>query len=321
MAASAVSTEWDKKFPKNPNVDQRKVTYTNRLGITLVADLYTPKGLDRSRKHPALIVGHPLSAVKEQASGLYAQTLAERGFVALAHDASYNGESGGQPHAICAPEAFVEDFSAGVDYLGNQDFVDRRRIGVIGVCASGGFALAAAQIDPRIRAIAAVTMYDVGGERRDGLLHSMDEKGRRAMLDRVAEQRWKEFAGAPQEPFNVLPEVLPADAHPILREFYEYYSTPLGHHPRQAYIALTSNAPLMQFRPSEHVDWISPRPLLVVVGDKAHSRYFSEEAFANAAEPKEFFLVPGAGHVDLYHRVDLIPWEKLNAFFEKNLAV
>lgn len=318
-SAAPADPRWDKIFPKSNKVDQRKVTYMNRLGIKLVADLYTPKGLDLSRKHPALIVGHPLSSVKEQASGLYAQALAERGFVTLAHDASYNGESGGQPHAICSPEAFVEDFSAGVDYLGTQVFVDRHRIGVIGVCASGGFSLSAAQIDSRIKAVATVTMYDVGGERRDGLLHSMDEKGRKAMLDRVAEQRWKEFAGDPIEPFNVLPEVLPADAHPILREFYEYYLTPLGYHPRQAYISLTSNAPLMQFRPSEHVDWISPRPVLIVAGEHAHSRYFSEEAFANAAEPKEFFLVPGAGHVDLYHRVDLIPWDKLDSFFNHHL--
>lgn len=189
-AVAQYNAAWDKTFPKSDRVDQRKVSYTNRLGITLVADLYAPKDLDRTRRYPALVVGHPFGGVKEQTSGLYAQTMAERGFITLAHDASYNGESGGKPHFISSPDAFVEDFSAGVDFLGMQPEVARDRIGVIGVCASGGFALAAAQIDPRMRAVATVSMYDMGSERRSGLGHTMTEEDRRKALQDVAEQRW-----------------------------------------------------------------------------------------------------------------------------------
>jgi fermentation-respiration switch protein FrsA (DUF1100 family) len=165
-ALAQTTRAWDKTFPKSDRVDHRKVTYYNRLGIALVADLYVPKSLDRSRKHPALVVGTPFGAVKEQASGLYAQTMAERGFVTVAHDPSYVGESGGQPHGIASSEALVEDFSAGVDFLGSLPFVDRERIGVIGVCGSGGFGLAAAEIDPRIKAVATVSMYDIGQAKR-----------------------------------------------------------------------------------------------------------------------------------------------------------
>ena len=154
---------WDKTFPQSGLVDHRKVSYANRLGINLVADMYVPKNIDTARRHPALIVGHPYGGVKEQTAGLYAQTMAERGFITIAHDASYNGESGGQPHFISSPEAVVEDFSAGVDFLGQNTLVDRNRIGVIGVCASGGFSLAAAQIDPRLKAVATISMYDMGG--------------------------------------------------------------------------------------------------------------------------------------------------------------
>ena len=311
---------WDKTFPKSDRVDQRKVSYTNRLGITLVADLYVPKDLDRTRRYPALVVGHPFGGVKEQTSGLYAQTMAERGFITLAHDASYNGESGGKPHFISSPDAFVEDFSAGVDFLGMQPEVARDRIGVIGVCASGGFALAAAQIDPRMRAVATVSMYDMGSERRSGLGHTMTEEDRRKALQDVAEQRWIEFAGG--EPrYVALPEILPANAPPVLREFYDYYRTPRGQHPRSTTgISLTSTGSLMQFRPFDHLDDISPRPVLLIAGEQAHSRYFSEDAFRQAAEPRELYIVPGAGHVDLYDRVNLIPWDKLHSFFDQHLA-
>ncbi len=319
-AAAQYAGAWDKTFPQSDLVDHRKVSYANRLGINLVADMYSPKNLDASRTYPALIVGHPYGGVKEQTSGLYAQTMAERGFITIAHDASYNGESGGQPHFISSPEAVVEDFSAGVDFVGVQPLVDRSRIGVIGVCASGGFALAAAQIDPRMRAVATVSMYDMGSAMRDGLNHTMTDDDRRNALAAAVEQRWIEAAGG-QKQYGALPEVLAADTDPVTREFFDYYRTPRGRHPRATTsMSVTGNPSLFQFRPFDHVDWISPRPVLLVAGETAHSRYFSEEAFAKAAEPKELYIVPAAGHVDLYHRTAIIPFDKLQSFFEEHLT-
>lgn len=314
------SAAWDKTFPSSNHVDHRKVSYTNRLGILLVADLYVPKSLDLRRRHPALVVGHPFGGVKEQTAGLYAQTMAERGFITLAHDASYNGESGGQPHFISSADVFVEDFSAGVDFLGMHPNVDRNRIGVIGVCASGAFSLAAAQIDPRIGAVATVSMYDMGGAKREGLGKTMTDEDRRRHLQTVAEQRWVEFAGG-EVRYTALPETIDEKTHPVIREFFEYYRMPRGHHPRSTTaISLTSDGSLFQFRPLEHVDTISPRPILLIAGENAHSRYFSEDAYGMATEPRELYIVPRAGHVDLYDRVNMIPWDKLQAFFDENLA-
>jgi fermentation-respiration switch protein FrsA (DUF1100 family) len=311
---------WDKTFPQSTRVDHRKVTFYNRLGISLVGDLYVPKNLDRSRRYPAIIVGHPYGGVKEQTSGLYAQTMAERGFVTLAFDASYNGESGGQPHFIASPEAFVEDFSAAVDFLGANPLVDRDRIGVIGVCGSGGFSLAAAQIDPRIRAVATVSMYDIGQAVRQGLAATLDEAALRNTLERIAAQRWSVVDGAERAMVIGTPEAITEASTDIDREFYDYYRTPRGHHPRSTTaLTATSGAAMALFSAFEHLDWISPRPVLFITGDRAHSKHFSEQAFQRAAEPKELYLVPGAGHVDLYDRVNLIPWDKLTSFFTQHL--
>ena len=194
--AVAEAATWDKTFPKSDLVDVEKVNFDNRLGINLVGDLYLPKNIDRSIQHPAIIVGHPYGGVKEQSSGLYAQQMAERGFVALAYDASYGGESGGSPRNIAAPEAFTEDFSAAVDYLGTNPLVDRDRIGVIGVCGSGSFSLSAAAVDPRIRALATVSMYDMGRAMRQGLNDTVSEDQRQQTLQQVSEQRWAELDGA-----------------------------------------------------------------------------------------------------------------------------
>lgn len=319
VARAADTSSWDKVFPQSDKVIQQKVSFTNRLGIRLVADLYAPKHLDRSLRHSALVVGHPFGGVKEQSSGLYAQTMAERGFVTLAHDASYNGESGGQPHNLASPEALIEDFSAAVDFLGTRPFVDRKRIGVIGVCGSGGFALAAAQIDPRIRAIATVSMYDMGRERRSGMGDNLTEADRRKALEEVADQRWIEAEGGARKPLIPDPKKLTEKQAAAGREFFDYYGTPRGQHPRSSPMTLTSNGALMQFYPVEHLDWISPRPILLIAGETAHSRYFSEDAYKLAVEPKELFIVPGAGHVDLYDRVNLIPWDKLTSFFTEHL--
>jgi uncharacterized protein len=313
---------WDKTFPKSDRVDHRKVSLYNRLGITLVADLYLPKDIDRSRRHAALVVGPPFGAVKEQASGLYAQTMAERGFITIAHDPSYVGESGGQPHGIASAEALVEDFSAAVDFLGGLAFVDRERIGVIGVCGSGGFGLAAAESDPRIKAVATVSMYDIGQAKRQGLGADIDERARRKALDEVAAQRWAEVDGAERAMVIGTPQALTAASSAIDREFYDYYRTPRGQHPRSTTaFSRTSDGQMMLFWSYQHLDWISPRPVLFITGDRAHSRIFSEHAYARASEPRELVVVPGAGHVDLYDRIDLIPWDTLASFFGRALAV
>jgi fermentation-respiration switch protein FrsA (DUF1100 family) len=312
---------WDKTFPRSERVEHRKVTFNNRLGITLVADLYIPKDLDRRAQHPALVVGTPFGAVKEQASGLYAQTMAERGFVTVAHDPSYVGESGGQPHGIASSEALVEDFSAAVDFLGRLPFVDRSRIGVLGVCGSGGFGLAAAEIDPRIKAVATVSMYDIGRAKRQGLGATQDMAAVRTNLGAVAAQRWAEVDGAERTLVIGTPQVLTAQSTDIDREFFDYYRTPRGQHSRATTaFSRTSDAQMMLSGSFEHLEWISPRPVLFITGDKAHSRSFSETAYGLAAEPKELFIVPGAGHVDLYDRTTLIPWDKLQAFFTQHLG-
>lgn len=319
--AYAQSTlKWDKTFPKSEQVIHQKVSFYNRLGIQLIADLYIPKNFNYSVKYPALVVGHPYGGVKEQTSGLYAQTMAERGFITLAFDASYNGESGGQPHFIASPEAFIEDFSAAVDFLGTKSFVDRNRIGVIGICGSGGFALSATQVDPRIKAVATVSMYDMGRAKRQGLSTTLDKEKLKNYLDKIAAQRWVEAEGAEKTYIIGTPEQITENSSEIDKEFYAYYRTPRGYHPRSTTaMSFTSDAALIQFYPFEHLDWISPRPILFITGEKAHSKSFSELAYKKASEPKELFIVPRAGHVDLYDRVNLIPWNKMESFFKENL--
>lgn len=321
--AGAVSAEdipvdtmaWDKTFPKSENVSHQKVSFYNRLGINLVADMYMPKDMDGSKTYPAVIVGHPFGGVKEQTSGLYAQQMAERGFVTLAWDASYNGESGGQPHFIASPEAFVEDFSAAVDFIGTRSFVDRNRIGVIGICGSGGFSLSAAAIDPRMKAVVTISMYDMGRARRDATAGEQQKA-----LEGIAQQRWAEFEGG-EPKYNIgAAQTITDDAHPVVREFYEYYRMPRGQHPRATTaMSITSDGALMNFFPFTQFETISPRPILFVVGENAHSRFFSEDAYKLAAEPKELYIVPGAGHVDLYDRMEYIPFSKLTEFFMQHL--
>jgi fermentation-respiration switch protein FrsA (DUF1100 family) len=315
-----LDTTWDKTFPRNPLVNHQKVTFTNRLGISLVADLYSPKSARQSSPSRALIVGHPFGGVKEQTSGLYAQTMAERGFVTVAFDASYNGESGGRPHFIASPEAFVEDFSAAADYLGLHPLVDRERIGVLGICGSGGFSLAAAQTDTRMKAVATVSMYDMGRDRREGLGNTMAEADRRQAVADMSQQRWIEADGGKKEYVVGTPESITIASPDVAKEFYDYYRTPRGEHPRSTTeMSLTSNGALMRFHPFQNLEWISPRPVLLVHGEIANSRYFSEDAYQRAVDPKELYIVPGAGHVDLYDRADMIPWDKLTSFFTQNL--
>lgn len=311
---------WDKTFPKSDQATIERVSFYNRLGVNLVADMYIPKGMDRNNKHAAIIVGHPFGGSKEQSSGLYAQTLAERGFVTLAFDLSRYGESGGQPHGFASPEGFAEDFSAAVDFIGTRGFVDRNRIGVIGICGSGCFSIAAASVDPRIRALATVSMYDMGRNSRQGLNDVMTLEERKAILEEVAAQRWREAEGQPVKFNQGTPESIDDDSDPIAREFFDYYRTPRGQHPRvTTNTSVNSTQAFMLFFPFEMIATISPRPLLFIAGEKAHSRYFSEDAYRRAVEPKELYLVKDAGHVDLYDRTELIPFDKLTAFFTQNL--
>jgi fermentation-respiration switch protein FrsA (DUF1100 family) len=308
-------------FDLDEDVTRTPVSYKNRFGITIAADLYRPKAFDEAEQHPALIVGPPHSAVKEQGSGIYAQSMAKRGFVALAFDPSFNGYSGGEPRHVTSPEIFVEDFSASVDYLGTRPFVDRRRIGVIGICGSGGFGISAAQVDRRIRAVATASMYDIARVYSKGFGDSFTEEDRIRTLDELAEQRYADFeaghpALAPRQSIGVDP-----DENPIGAEFSDFYTTPRGyHHNAITQFTLTSTMAYFNFSLLDHIEWISPRPLLFVVGEHAHSRYFSEDVYEQAAEPKELYVVPAAGHVDLYDRTDLIPFDKLEAFFSKSLA-
>jgi len=317
--------KWDKTFAKSDKVIHEKVSYPNRYGITVAADLYMPKDMDKSKKYPGIIVGTPYGGVKEQGAGIYAQTMAERGFVAMAFDESYNGESGGTPRHVSSPDIFVEDFSAGVDFLGTRSFVDRNRIGVIGICGSGAFALTAAQVDHRIKAVATASMYDMSRVIRKGWKDTMSDEQRSKTLDQLGEQRWKDFEngrpllppGFPSEPADSIPEGL----DPISSEFWEYYAMARGHHPRShGPFTQTSNMAFMNFPLMNYIDTISPRPILFIMGENAHSRYFTEDAYKMAAEPKELVIVPGARHIDLYDRTDMIPFDKLESFFTENLG-
>ncbi|BBO74233.1 alpha/beta hydrolase [Desulfosarcina widdelii] len=317
--------KWDKTFAKSNQVIQEKVSYPNRYGITVAADMYMPKTIDKSKTYPALLIGTPYGGVKEQGAGIYAQTMAERGFVAMAFDESFNGESGGMPRHVSSPDIFVEDFSAGVDFLGTRPFVDRNRIGVIGICGSGAFALTAAQVDHRIKAVATASMYDMSRVIRYGWKDGMPDEQRSKTLDQLGEQRWKDFEngspllppGFPSEAADSIPEGL----DPISSEFWEYYAMERGHHPRShGPFTQTSNMAFMNFPLLNTIETISPRPILFIMGENAHSRYFTEDAYKMAAEPKELVIVPGARHIDLYDRTDMIPFDKLESFFTENLG-
>lgn len=308
-----------KTFAPSDKVTTEKVSYYNRLGIQIVADVYYPKGLDMNQKHPAIIVGHPFGGVKEQTAGLYAQTMAERGFVTIAYDMSYGGESGGQPRNMISPEAFVEDFSAAVDYMGTRPFVDRDRIGVIGICASGGFSIAAAAIDPRIKAVTTVSMYDMGRDARQSINDTRTDAELREERARIAQRRYEEFEGSSTQYWYGSPwEVSESDPQ-LVKDFFDYYRG-RGRHARSTTgMAYIGNSALMNFYPFQHIEWIAPRPILFIVGENAHSRYFSEDAYKAAGEPKELMVIPGAVHIDLYDRMQHIPFDKIEAFYEANL--
>lgn len=308
-------------FELSDKVTRKSVSYNNRFGIKIAAGLYLPKDFDESKKHAAVIIGAPYGGVKEQGSGIYAQNMAERGFVALAFDPSYNGYSSGEPRHLSSPDLFVEDFSAAVDYVGTRPFVDRNQIGVIGMCGSGGFGISAAQVDRRIKAVATVSMYDISRAQTNGFKDSLTEEDRNRILDEIAEQRYAEFEGnQPVLTQRGAPIGFDDNTDPIGREFGEFYSTPRGYHPNSiTQHTVTSSMSFMNFPLLTYIKSISPRPILFIIGEHAHSRYFSEDAYKLAEEPKELYIVPNAGHVDLYDKTDLIPFDKLQAFFTENL--
>jgi hypothetical protein len=309
-------------FALSDEVTRTPVRYTNRYGVEIAADLYQRTGLDESVAHPAIVIGPPHGGVKEQGPGVYAQELARRGFVALGFDPSYNGESGGEPRHITSPEIFAEDFSAGVDFLGTLPHVDRERIGAIGICGSGGFALSAAQVDTRIKAVATAAMYDISRVQRNGWQDSASDDDRCTTLEGLAVQRWKDVdAGGPQLGPTFPAEIPTEGLDPITGEFFEYHVADRGHHPRSiGGFTITSSMSHVNVGELRHLPDIAPRPILLITGDQAHSRYFSDTVHEQATGPKELVVVPGARHIDLYDRTELIPFDRLEKFFADNLA-
>ncbi len=308
--------------PISETLHVSEVNYKNRYGMEIAADLYCAKTMAAGKKYPALIVGAPYGGVKEQGPCVYANALAQRGFVVLTFDQSFMGDSEGQPRHVSSPDIFVENFSAAVDYLGLQDFVDREKIGVIGICGSGGFALSAAQSDTRIKAVATASMYDMTAAVRLG----MDANAVQANKERISRQRWEDAKnGYPQYipyfPEEPLDEV-PAELDEITAEWFRFYAVKRGHHVHaRGGFTTSSDLALTNFRLLDFIDEISPRPILFIYGDRAHSKCFSDNAYAAAKEPKEIFVVEDAEHIDLYDRVDRIPFDKLESFFKENLKV
>lgn len=313
-------------FYTSDKVTLQQVTFKNQYQMTVAGTLFVPKGLDTGKRHPAIVVGHPMGATKEQSANLYATKLAEQGFVTLSLDLSFWGASEGQPRNAVSPDIYAEDFSAAVDFLGTQAFVDSAQIGALGICGSGSFVISAAKIDPRMRAIATVSMYDMGAANRNGLRHGLSLEQRKQIIAAAAKQRAAELSGGPVEYTGGTVLALTKDSNPIEREFYDFYRTPRGQYTPQGQSpdhttrpTLTSNVKFMNFYPFNDIATISPRPMLFIAGENAHSIEFSEEAYRLAGEPKQLVIVPNAGHVDLYDRVALIPFDTLTAFFRKNL--
>lgn len=304
----------------SPNVARKTVVYKNRYGLDITGELYFEKNTNLAQKHPALIVGAPYGGVKEQGPCVYGNELAKEGFIVLTFDQSFMGDSAGFPRHLSSPDIFTENFSAAVDFLGLQPFVDREKIGVIGICGSGGFALSAAQCDTRMKAVAAVSMYDMSVAVRGG----MDAESIQETKERLSRQRWIDaengypeyLPGFPEHPI----EAVPADIPEPGAEWFRFYALKRGHHPNaRGGFTTTSDLAMMNFKLLDYIDEISPRPILFVVGDRAHSRFFSDNAYAAAKEPKEMYVVEDAEHIDLYDRRDRIPFGKLADFFQNNM--
>ena len=316
---------WDKTFPKSDKVNVQRVEFKNRFGITLVGDLYVPKTINKNDKLPAIAISGPFGAVKEQSSGLYAQTLAEHGFITLAFDPSYTGESSGTPRHVASPDINTEDFSAAVDFLSNNKNVNPDRIGILGICGFGGFAINAAAIDTRIKATTAVTMYDMTRVSAKGYNDSVDENARYEMKQNLNKQRTEDYKKGTYAKADGLPEKLTGNEPQFVKDYWDYYKTKRGFHSRSINSNgnwnMTSslsliNQPILQYSSEIRT------PVLIVHGEKAHSRYFGEDAFKKLkGDNKELFIVNGANHVDLYDGGDknAIPFDKIESFYKENL--
>ncbi len=317
-----LTQEWDKTFPQSPSVNHRKVTFHNRYGITLAGDLYTPK--NAAQKLPAIAVCGPFGAVKEQSSGLYAQTMAKRGFLTLAFDPSFTGESGGMPRYVASPDINTEDFQAAVDFLSVQDNVDPEQIGIIGICGWGGMALNAAAIDTRIKATVTATMYDMTRVNAKGYFDAEDsEQARQEKRKALNAQRTLDYKNGTYARAGGVVDPLPEDAPFFVKDYYDYYKTKRGYHVRSlnsndGWNVTSSlsflNMPILQY--SQEIR----SAVLMIHGEKAHSCYFSKDAFQKlTGDNKELLIIPGAVHTDLYDRKDIIPFEKMDSFFRQYL--
>lgn len=309
-------------FKLSDQVKREKITFKNRYGIELTADLYSPKN-QNNQLLPALAISGPFGAVKEQSSGLYANQMAAKGFVALAFDPSYTGESAGEPRHVASPDINTEDFSAAIDFLGTQKNIDRQKIGIIGICGFGGFALNATAVDKRVKAVAVTSMYDMSRVNARGYFDATTAEQRNEQLVQIAEQRWKDAeSGAPAYAPKGL-EDIDQDAPQFVKDYAAYYKTPRGFHPRSinsnSSWTITTPVSFMNMPQLTYIKEVSPRPMLLIAGEKAHSRYFSEDAYKEAVEPKELLIIPNAVHVDLYDRLDVIPFDQLDRFFKANL--
>ena len=326
MDGLTLTNEWDKVFPQSDKVNHRKVTFHNRYGITLAADLYEPK--DAEGKLPAIAVSGPFGAVKEQSSGLYAQIMAERGFLTIAFDPSYTGESGGEPRYVASPDINTEDFCAAVDFLSVQDNVDPEKIGIIGICGWGGMAVNAAAIDTRIKATVASTMYDMSRIAANGYFDANTEDDRYNARVALNAQRTEDYKNGTYQLAGGVVDPLPDDAPYFVKDYYAYYKTERGYHPRSLNSNggwnTTSSLSLMNMPLLAYASEIRS-PVLLVHGEKAHSRYFSETAYEKLtsgayADNKELMIIPGASHTDLYDQTDIIPFDKIEDFFRSAIG-
>lgn len=321
METLNLTQEWDKTFPQSDRVSHEKITFHNRYGITLAADLYKPK--NGSGQLAAIAVSGPYGAVKEQVSGRYAQTLAERGYLTIAFDPSYYGESGGQPRWLTSPEISTEDFSAAVDYLLTRDDVDGERIGILGICGWGGFALNAAANDPRIKATVTSTMYDMSRVSANGYFDAMSADDRYELRRQLNAQRTEDYRNGDYARDGGVVDPVPADAPQFVKEYHDYYKTPRGYHHRspnstdgknKTAVLSFINMPLLTY-----IDEIR-NAVLIVHGEKAHSRYFSEDAFKRLrGDNKRLLIIPDANHTDLYDNLSKIPFDEIEEFYNKYL--
>lgn len=321
METLELTQQWDKVFPQSDKVNHSKITFRNRYGITLAADLYIPK--NASGKLPAIAVSGPFGAVKEQSSGLYAQEMAERGFLTIAFDPSYTGESGGEPRYVASPDINTEDFSAAVDFLSTRDDVDPERIGIIGICGWGGMALNVAAMDTRIKATVASTMYDMSRVNAEGYFSSLDADGRYELRQKLNAQRTEDYKNGTYALGGGVVETVPEDAPFFVKDYYDYYKTNRGYHERSLNSNegwnVTSPLSFMNMPQLTYADEIR-NAVLIIHGEKAHSKYFSEDAFKKLkGDNKELLIIPGAVHTDLYDLKDVIPFDKMQSFFTEYL--